>query len=583
MLANCTQRTERCWQFQAFITTCTVTGCRLGLVALPDPGYDNSTEITPQMVWGAVMNRRGTMVDASGVRGTRTMFAIRTPTSHLSNATPQQPNNMVGYSAAILILYCLSPPIALHETVTLNATVLARCHLRCTNPAPGFGLYQLPLYHTDPQIPPGARPQWILEVASTAYNQSSATSTEGMYKQGFVDYHNGGAWCAGGWYFQFYGWGGPAPNSPSSGSYVTIYGQPHRMAVYKCEVPQLPWEDNDSKRKIPKYFASFTNPITYDAKLIGFQTLEHAMMQARGDTGMIPHGAELCIRYNKTPTWKESFPHSDGSGSRIALKFYMVWQSEKSYPWGGPVYSTIVSSTGLSAYTSTYTTTTAGSNPTFRSAALVAPDPLSSTYHQSQVSSTLSHQPLMSLSAHTPYNQTPGTLPSSQEIPSMPSARSLNMEDALRGLQAMQQQMTELLNRLSIEQGEHQPGCQCPGACSCPAQHSVELDIADDPLLVSSDSGSEDTVAAPSDTEWDTETQSDDTQAMQDHMNWVQQQQNRAEQIAARHRVTMQDTLTAIAMQQQEHSTPSAPPPVAPHAVPNWGALLNRLRGHRQA
>lgn len=600
MLANCTQRQEARWEMQAFVTTATFTGCRLGILALSDPGYDGAS-LSPQLVWGAIMNQKGTMVEASGTSGKRTKFAVATPTHALSNATPPQPNNMVGYAAAVAILYCLQAPIALHETMDLSVTVMARCLIRCSNPIPGYALYQTPIAHTDHNVPEGAKPTWILNVAATPYNDTKPGASSTMYRGEWVKSHNGGAWLAGGYYMYFMHWGQAAPkdgvpstNTTSSGyGPVTIYGDPKRCCVYTTDDTFPLWQDNDKANKRPKYFVTHVNPIHHSVWLVGFQLLEHAMMQARGDTGMVPHGAELCIRYNQIPTWQESFPKS--TGSTIDLKFYLLYESEKPYPFGGPIYNAInENSSGLNRATFTSTFTQAHlpsgtqTTPAFHYNPLVAPQVPSTLTLTSSLpplaTVTTSLPPLPVVSTHS-QNHTSSS--NSANNIYRPSETSSSMEQLSRALGAMQLQLNTLISQVSATMYDQDEGCNCLGACSCPAaRHSVEQLEELQPHV--DDSGEDSDSTVEDDTEWDTSTVSDNTQAAQDHLAWLQQQQQVMEQAAQRAITIQRDAVLAMALQGQvPNPEPTAPPPPTPTTTTvsqchsNWSSLISALRRHR--
>lgn len=568
----------------------------MAVIALPDPSFNNYM-IAPELVWGAVMNRRGTMVEASGRTGRRTAFRIQTSTTTLSNASPPE-SNMLGYSAGILILYCLQPPIAVNTDTELAITVMGRCLLQCLNPVPGYALFQTPIHHQGSTVAPGAAPAWVLEV--------DATNTNNTISDKWIGYHYGGAWLAGGYYTEWYNWGGNAPkyNSSSSGQSfeqsdgVSIWGRPLRMAVYTSDLTFPYWEDNDKSKKVPRYFVTFVNAIHHSVNIVGFQLLEHAMMQARGDTGMVPHGAELCLRYDKKPKWKEVYPES--GGTRLAVKFFPVWQSDKPYPFGGPIYNTVNTCTAISTatYSTTNTMATAAltaptsvtySTAPFQPAPLVAPAPAPSQQYSSipqPAPRSALHLPTPQASLPTPI--TPSSvsmnLPPTNVTSFYPSGTSSNPEVLLGALSAMQHQINTLISQMSSFTVEEDKGCSCPGACSCPAlrhseEHGGSLDISDDPLQIS-DNESDDTLAA-SDTEWDTD--STNTTAMQDHIAWVNQQQQQMQAAADRLQSIQTDYAIALAAQQQEEqATVVAPPlPTAPQTPSNWAHLIQLLRKRR--
>lgn len=563
-LANCTHRREYLWQFECYVTTASFTGCRMAVVALPDPGYDNAI-ISPELIWGAVMNRRGVMVESTGNHSRRSRFRIQTATTALSNATPPDLQNMMGYSAAVLILYCLQPPIAVNNQVLLAVTLLGRCYLACENPVPGFSLFQLPIHHNDVDIPSGAQVAW-----SFAATHSQTSNGNSSIDSGWLQSHNGGAWLAGGIYFKFYNWGSSAPNQTGTQSpWASVYGTPKRMAVYTTDQEFPQWEDNDRTRKRPKYFVTFVNPIHHYPYLVGFQLLEHAMMQAQGNTAMVPHGAELCIRYSGTIKWKEAFPLT--SENDIKVKFYEIWSSNKSYPWGGPIYTTTNTCTSLSAYTTTatYTTATPRTEQVFPQNTLVGIPELLTSQHQLAPSCTTYNMTVTSSSV-TPSrsNSTPVT--------SWPKFEtSLNPAEQI---QQLEQQLQELrVQLLQPDKMQDLQTCQCPGACNCPQSQlhsSVEQDVLEDPLQISPDTSDTET-----ETDWDdTTTDSTTTLVQQSHINWLTQQQT---QLANLEQIAM-DHDYAQALQRTPSLEPTAPasltPPLSPHSLPNWARLLNYLR-----
>nr|QIS87953.1 MAG: RNA-dependent RNA polymerase [Somov virus] len=325
---NCTHRVERRWSFRIYVTTAATTGCRVGCLALPDTNYIQGT-ISSAMVWGAIANNRGTMVDSSGNMAKTSTFGISGSTRALSNSDPPDNHNMMGYANAILIVFLLNPPIAITSTTTLSCTILGKCDVMCLNRLPGYLASQAPMFQ--PTVgDQGGPPDWML-VIDQAYYPNSVLGT-------WSTSHTGDAWLAGGFYFVFYKSGEHAPNE--------VRGEPRIGSVYTTDAKLPPWETNNNMFAAPIYFAIFRHPSGYDY-LVGFTNIDWAGAQASGNTGMVPSGAELCIKYRTQPKWGDMFTGNlipltgtNMTGPKFAvMKFWQVL--ETAPPLGRPVYSTM--------------------------------------------------------------------------------------------------------------------------------------------------------------------------------------------------------------------------------------------------
>lgn len=355
--ANCTHRRENSWTFRTYITTTSVAGARVGLVALPDPSYNGG--MTLEAVWGAIANGRGVMVDSMGNRSKSSAFTIRGSTATLSNANPPQGGNMLGYSAAILLVYCLQAPIGLSSDTELNCTIMARCHMQPINPIPGFLHAQSPTFQPTPGGD-GEKPDWMLLFPQPSSVSDKYGANDSMNDEGWCLSHTGDAWLAGGYYFLFKGAGGIVPtgtgavvsgDQTSLQSGPNVYGLPRVGSVYTSPNYWNDWTTNNDNFRKPIYFSIFCSPISGSVCLVGFTNFEHAQAQAAGNTGMVPAGAELCISYHNWPTWAQFLPDTlryttnvdntgpipSSAGNYRYAMFYEVFQSPP--PTGRPVYS----------------------------------------------------------------------------------------------------------------------------------------------------------------------------------------------------------------------------------------------------
>lgn len=311
------------------MATASTTGCRCAVMVLPDPSYEGG--LTTEMVWGAVMNRRGTMVDSCGNTSRRTRFRVNGSTTLLSNAAPPT-GNMMGYSDGVLVTWCLQPPVGITENVYLDAAILCRVNMQCHNPVPGFLQSQVQIFQRPPEQTPGREPDWAFVVKDIT--QHGFESDALMVNTAWCLNHVGDAWLAGGYYFQFASVGDSAP--------AEVFGVPEYGAVYTSTYKFNNWETNTGWQADPLYFATFRSPISGTITLIGFTNFEWAKNQAAGWTGNVPSNTELCIKYARPgPVWANMFPQTTAMPSnKIGYKalFYKIFSAEP--PRGGPVYST---------------------------------------------------------------------------------------------------------------------------------------------------------------------------------------------------------------------------------------------------
>lgn len=334
MLANHSHRREWWWQFRLYVTTASFCGARMGLLCFPDPSYHGQT-LSPQTVWGAIANQRGCMVDVSGMTQRDCRFQIQTATTVLSNAAPPDQESFLGYSAAICVLYLLQAPIALSQAAEFNVTVLARCCVTPLNPIPGYMSLHSPILqnHTG-QPPPGQPVAWSwLQAVDGTHNKNDARMGDGWCQS-----HLGGAWLAGGEYFYFAYQGGPAPKSGNKTQWgVTIGGTPKFGNVYTSTTTFPEWENNSGGKWRPLYFAVHKNPIHGTAYLVGFTNPNWAIAQASGNTGMVPGGAELCIKYKGNVHWGDFCP---AVGDKRYIEFYSIYECDRPFE-SGQIYTSV--------------------------------------------------------------------------------------------------------------------------------------------------------------------------------------------------------------------------------------------------
>lgn len=316
-----THRMERRWDLKIEVTTATTTGARVAVFALPDPDWNPRT-ISQEMVWGSCLNGMGTLATVTGTGQTVSQFTLRTATNRLSNAHPDG-RNYLGYAAAVLVVYLLEPPIALTGTVGLKVSVLARVDLEVYNPIPGFLAFT-----ADVNPGPGPGPQPTTSAWALTIPQSKvATAVETIW----YNSHTASAWLAGGIYMRF-----PA-TKPTDSTKVNITGVPKSFAVYTASTQAENWHDNSGNIKTPKYFTTWYEPGSAVCQIVGFETFENAANQARGETGLVPHGAECCLIYSGTPkAWSDYWEIPSNAASTINFVEVMTTPSSK------PVYAAAV-------------------------------------------------------------------------------------------------------------------------------------------------------------------------------------------------------------------------------------------------
>lgn len=280
-----THRVERQWDLKIEVTTATTTGARVAVFALPDPDWNPNT-ITPDMVWGSCLNGMGTLATVTGTGQTTSRFRLRTATNKLSNAHPNE-RNYLGYSAAVLVIYLLERPIAVTGQAVLTVSVLARVDLEVYNPIPGFLAF-------NSDQPPGPGPGPAPQPTAWSITIPKAKLTANMDNT-WYNSHEASAWLAGGIYLKL------PPTRPTGATDVKVTGDPKSFAVYSATVEAIGWHDNRGHIKTPKYFVTWREPASSVNQIVGFEEFENAANQARGETGLVPGGAESCLIYSGTP------------------------------------------------------------------------------------------------------------------------------------------------------------------------------------------------------------------------------------------------------------------------------------------
>nr|QUS52785.1 hypothetical protein 3 [Mute swan feces associated tombus-like virus 5] len=338
-LANYTHRKEERWEFRIYMTTASTTGSRVAALVVPDPTH--ATRLTSDMVWGAICNNRGVMVDSTGNMSRDSRFAVQSATVLLSNAALPGNESYLGYTAGTLTLWLLQRPIGLNDkNVLLKCTVMARCLCRGVNPIPGFQLAQMGL-GTDALQPVG-QPAWQMLRIGTSFSDN--TRMNSLSDEPWVKSHIGNLPLAGGYYFDFWNHKGKAPiyNSGSTNATngyskgITIKGVPKTCTVYTCSTPFPPWQNNRGANIVPKYFTIISGVVSSTVLMVGFATQADAENQALNRWMAIPPGAELCIRYSGAPTWGDFHPLTGGSqANEMQLTFYELYTTQ----YAAPVYS----------------------------------------------------------------------------------------------------------------------------------------------------------------------------------------------------------------------------------------------------
>lgn len=291
MCMHHTHRIEHRWELNIEITTATTTGARVAVFALPDPDWNPGT-IPPEMVWGSCLNGMGTLATVTGTGQHRSRFVMTTSTRRLSNAVPPT-SNYLGYAAAVIVVYLLEKPIALTSTGALTITVMARVSMQVVNPIPGFLAFA-----TAPMPGPGPEPHpttaaWSIQIA----NSKATTNIPSTW----YNSHTGSAWLAGGIYLKL------PDTRPTSGDYI-VSGNPRGFTVYTLTVNATNWHNNRGTTRTPKYFTTWYEPLSSVCQIVGFEQLENAINQAKGETGLIPSGVESCLIYSGTPkSWSTYF------------------------------------------------------------------------------------------------------------------------------------------------------------------------------------------------------------------------------------------------------------------------------------
>lgn len=318
------------------MTSAAMTGARVAVLALPDPNHDR--HLTAPLVWSAVGNRRGVMIDSTGNMSKQAAFRVISSTLTLSNANPNPNDSLLGFAGATLVVWLLQPPLGLSEEAMLSCTVMCRCLLECVNPIAGFGLMQQDLAQ-NPDHPSGP-PAWTLtRVTRTAAFPDSHQLTSSAEAWGIS--HVGNIPLAGGIYFMFWNAGGKSPTyssgstiaSTGTSAGVTITGEPLVRCVYQASYQFPPWENNRRERIAPRYFAIISGFATGHVLMVGFYSLSQACNQVLNRWMLIPGGSELCVRYRNPATWGDWFPGPPESQVKVAF-----WEAYRG-PNPAPVYS----------------------------------------------------------------------------------------------------------------------------------------------------------------------------------------------------------------------------------------------------
>lgn len=338
MTNNYCTRVEEMISFQLRCTTATTTGARLGVILINDPSWNNQT-MTRELALSMIANGKGSEVT---VTNTTTQTRNFKPGSkRLSNSSPPEGANFYGYASGLLVVVLLDPPVAIGGSGVLKWDMMMRLHLSVAEPVAGFGSFAS---GTGTDVEP-------TEVSFSIHLQAAALDTTPAAGTWRND-HTGTTWLAGGWYMRF-------PSSrpkvligdQGQTDGITVTGTPLTFAVYELATTAGEWENNDGERHVPYYFVTWHEPGSGVVQVVGFRK-EHknyAIDQAKGSTGAIPHGAELCFRYTtqhmEEAHWKNLFNFSlnmavsfqignleDSKDTLYTLNFKLVTKTNSSKP-----------------------------------------------------------------------------------------------------------------------------------------------------------------------------------------------------------------------------------------------------------
>lgn len=294
--AHFTHRREVVWEFDVHITTASTTGVRAAVGVIPDPNWDPRA-VSRSMLWGMVGNGMAKMVAGTGTHSRDSRLRVRGATDRLSNAQPSQ-GNWLGYSCGMFTCMLLDPIQGVTGNFHVTIVVLARVQLQCTTPVPGF------LAWASNFVEPKIGKYWIRVKQA---DQSMPLNS-----------HTASAWLAGGKYLRL---AQDVVSAVMADKWV-MFG------VYTVSHHGIQWENNDQVKHDPRYYVLWHEPGSGVAQMIGFEDLANAQSQAAGSTGMVPHGAELCVSYNGNAKWNERF---ESVANGTSLLFTLIWRSGNAY------------------------------------------------------------------------------------------------------------------------------------------------------------------------------------------------------------------------------------------------------------
>lgn len=319
-----TQRVERRIQLQLRCTTATTTGCRIACVVINDPTW-NDQEPTYDLVQSMVANGRGCEFTVTGTQTFQRNFHVETTTRLLSNA--MSAGNTTGISCGVVVVYLLSPPIALAGDGAFNWSLQMQVVLDLHGPTAGF----MEFAQSGNITPSPAVTSWSLVLTKDAAAQAIHSN--------WWNSHSGSAWLAGGCYIRF------PSTQPTTEDVVTITGTPCLFAVYQCNAATRGWMNNDSKVDVVAYIVTWEEPSSSVQQWVGFRPgdLKYAQAQAVGHTGAIPHGKEMCARYQtlNNVKWSDIFAlpatqggltHTWGNEDRVVISFTLVYSCKYTKP-----------------------------------------------------------------------------------------------------------------------------------------------------------------------------------------------------------------------------------------------------------
>lgn len=300
--AHHTHRREFSWEIKCYVTTAANTGFRACAIILPNPEVANTSSLPQELVWSAIQTRSATMMTSTGTGAATARIRVPTTTGQLSNAAPPS-STYVGFCSGSIAVVLLNAPIGVTANTSVTITVLGRVSMQVLGPMTGFMAWA---NTPTPGPSPTPSPGFSLIVANPATDNVPINS------------HTASAWLAGGCYLHL-----PATRP------TWANGALWSFAVYTADHQGINWQDNDSQSFEPYFYTVWHEPASGVIQVVGFANRNYAQLQAEGETGAIPHGAELCITYqNKQVPWNTRFENM--ATTNATIHFSLVYKGKNA-------------------------------------------------------------------------------------------------------------------------------------------------------------------------------------------------------------------------------------------------------------